>query len=85
MQRSPMPGEGASHGVGERKNTKRSITTDDAQYGKTKHGKFMTEADGQGGRLSAAKASPIARRQRRRGYFAANNCAGWKAGQAGNR
>lgn len=32
---------------------------DDAQYGKTKHGQFMTEADAQKAGYRMAKASPI--------------------------
>ena len=36
---------------------------DDAQYGKTKHGKFMTEADAQAGGYRLAKASPIGKKK----------------------
>lgn len=36
---------------------------DDAQYGKTKHGKFMTEADAQAAGYRLAKASPIGRKK----------------------
>jgi phosphate-selective porin len=32
---------------------------DDAQYGKTKHGKFMTESDAQAAGYRLAKASPV--------------------------
>jgi hypothetical protein len=35
---------------------------DDAQYGKTKHGKFMTEADAQAAGYRLAKASPIGKK-----------------------
>jgi hypothetical protein len=36
---------------------------DDAQYGKTKHGKFMTEADAQAAGYRLAKASPAGKKQ----------------------
>jgi hypothetical protein len=36
---------------------------DDAQYGKTKHGKFMTEADAQTAGYRMAKASPIGKKK----------------------
>lgn len=36
---------------------------DDAQYGKTKHGKFMTEADAQAAGYRLAKASPIGKKK----------------------
>jgi hypothetical protein len=36
---------------------------DDAQYGKTKHGKFMTEADAQAAGYRMAKASPIGKKK----------------------
>jgi hypothetical protein len=36
---------------------------DDAQYGKTKHGKFMTEADAQTAGYRLAKASPIGKKK----------------------
>lgn len=36
---------------------------DDAQYGKTKHGKFMTEADAQAAGYHLAKASPIGKKK----------------------
>jgi hypothetical protein len=36
---------------------------DDAQYGKTKHGKFMTEADAQAGGYRLAKASPSGKKK----------------------
>jgi hypothetical protein len=36
---------------------------DDAQYGKTKHGKFMTEADAQAAGFRLAKASPIGKKK----------------------
>jgi hypothetical protein len=48
--------EGEGHGLGERKYT--VYHKDDAQYGKTKHGKFMTEADAQAAGYRMAKASP---------------------------
>jgi uncharacterized iron-regulated membrane protein len=36
---------------------------DDAQYGKTKHGKFMTEADAQAAGYRLAKASPTGKKK----------------------
>jgi uncharacterized iron-regulated membrane protein len=36
---------------------------DDAQYGKTKHGKFMTEDDAKAGGYRMAKASPIGKKK----------------------
>jgi hypothetical protein len=36
---------------------------DDAQYGKTKHGKFMTEADAQAAGYRLAKASPVGKKK----------------------
>ena len=36
---------------------------DDAQYGKTKHGKFMSEADAQAAGYRLAKASPIGKKK----------------------
>jgi hypothetical protein len=36
---------------------------DDAQYGKTKHGKFMTEADAQAAGYRMAKASPSGKKK----------------------
>jgi uncharacterized iron-regulated membrane protein len=36
---------------------------DDAQYGKTKHGKFMTEADAQAAGYRLAKSSPIGKKK----------------------
>jgi hypothetical protein len=36
---------------------------DDAQYGKTKHGKFMTEADAQAAGYRLAKTSPIGKKK----------------------
>ena len=36
---------------------------DDAQYGKTKHGKFMTEADAQAAGYRLAKVSPIGKKK----------------------
>jgi hypothetical protein len=36
---------------------------DDARYGKTKHGKFMTEADAQAAGYRLAKASPIGKKK----------------------
>lgn len=36
---------------------------DDAQYGKTKHGQFMTEADAQKAGYRLAKASPIGKKK----------------------
>ena len=36
---------------------------DDAQYGKTKHGKFMSEADAQATGYRLAKASPIGKKK----------------------
>ena len=35
---------------------------DDAMYGKTKHGQFMTEADAQKGGFVMAKPSPIGKK-----------------------
>lgn len=37
---------------------------DDAQYGKTKHGKFMTEADAQAAGYRLAKASPVGKKKK---------------------
>ncbi|HEY1964898.1 MAG TPA: hypothetical protein VGG59_08205 [Acidobacteriaceae bacterium] len=36
---------------------------DDAQYGKTKHGKFMTEAEAQAAGYRLAKASPVGKKK----------------------
>ena len=36
---------------------------DDAQYGKTKHGKFMTEADAQAAGYHLAKVSPVGKKK----------------------
>lgn len=36
---------------------------DDAQYGKTKHGKFMSESDAQAAGYRLAKASPIGKKK----------------------
>lgn len=36
---------------------------DDAQYGKTRHGKFMTEADAQAAGYRLAKASPVRKKK----------------------
>jgi hypothetical protein len=36
---------------------------DDAQYGKTKHGKFMTESDAQAAGYRLAKVSPIGKKK----------------------
>lgn len=36
---------------------------DDAQYGKTQHGKFMTEADAQATGYRLAKASPVGKKK----------------------
>ena len=50
---------------------------DDAQYGKTKHGKFMTEADAQAGGYRLAKASPIGKKKAAPAAFRRSNGAGW--------
>lgn len=44
-------------------NTKVYHKADDAQYGKTKHGKFMSEADAQAAGYRQAKASPIGKKK----------------------
>jgi hypothetical protein len=44
---------------------------DDAQYGKTKHGQFMTEGDAQKAGYRMAKASPIGKKKAAAGSTAA--------------